>query len=253
MTSPLEKHDIRRPEEFDGLFSGAVSRVGDLVDKIVDEYNTVVRQVNKKAPELGFTMYWISIGMNEARKSLKEFLPVAQYLIKHATPVLSLYDSASQWITQVEGPISTLSNTINTSEPNLAHWSDDAYTSYDRVRTKQGQAATATAARAKFVAGWLASLAESNLKIATAVLNIVSGLAGNLAQAVVDTGAVISIPLAIDTLAKSVGDIVSKGLEQLVALADKFAEDISEYIDLLGQINDNSDLPDGKWPKLAPH
>lgn len=68
-------------------------------------------------------------------------------------------------------------------------------------------------------------------------------LAGKFAQATVEATTVINTPWAIDTLAASVGDIVTAGVDILLRIGECFVDALSNVRDIATQVGDYVRFP----------
>ncbi|WP_349876294.1 hypothetical protein ABIH81_19330 [Micromonospora sp. HUAS YX12] len=105
--------------------------------------------------------------------------------------------------------------------------------------------------KAEFISQWLFKIARSNVDYAVELAKIVTGLAGKLAQAATEASTVIDIPWAISTLAKSVGDLVTAGLNTLLTVGQRFMDALGNIRDIATQVGDYSKLPGSQWPQAV--
>lgn len=239
--------------DFTEPFNKAFEQINEGVKKCVEAYNNLVGKVRKWAWLLGAAaLLWIKHNLDKARKALEDIMAKVKYALEHQTPVISLMNVSFQWVNQVRTPVSELS--FPTTKPlndNLYKWSGDAAGSYNAKAAQQKGAVDDCVAKSEFISQWLFKVAKSNVDFAAKLAEIITGMAGKFAQALVDAGGVVTIPWAVDALASTVGDIVSKGLNLLVSIGQRLVEALGNVRDLTSQAGDHSKLPSGKWPEAV--
>lgn len=239
--------------EYTEPFNKAFDQINEGIKKCVDAFNSLVGKVKKWAWLLGAAaLWWIKRSLDKARQALQDIMAKIKYALEHQTPVISLMNISFDWVTKVRTPISELSfPTTKPRNENLYKWSGDASSSYNAKAGQQKGAVDDCVAKSEFISQWLFKIAKSNVDYAAKLAEIVTGLAGKFAQALIDAGGVITIPWAVDTLASAVGDIVSKGLNLLVNIAQRLVEALGNVRDLTSHAGDHSKLPGGKWPEAV--
>ncbi|MFJ9975362.1 hypothetical protein [Streptomyces cyaneofuscatus] len=241
--------DLEYGEPFNKAFDQI--RVG--VDLAVEGFNDVVSRVNEWAWLIGpAALLWIKHNIDAARRGLREVMDRVDHALEHQMPVLSLISMSFRWITEVKTPVSQLSFAI--SEPidqNLVKWTGDAARAYADKAAKQRAAVDESVLKAEFISQWLFKIARANVDYAVELATIATNLAGKFTQAAVDATTVINIPWAIDTLAKSVGDIVTAGLDTLLRIGERFVDALGNVRDIATQVGDYSKLPGGRWPEAV--
>lgn len=239
--------------EYRAPFLKAFEEVRTGVKKAIEEFNKIVDEVKHWAWLLGgAALWWIKNNLDAVREGLQKIIDRVRYAFAHELPVLSLITTSFSWVNEVKGPVSELSFT--TTEPrdeNLAKWTGDAASSYRDKANKQKAAVDETVAKAEFISQWLFKIAQANVDYAVELAKIVTSLAGKLTQAAITATTVIDIPWAIDTLAKSTGDLVTAGLDNLLSIGDRFVDALGNVRDLATQVGDHSKLPGGRWPEAV--
>lgn len=253
MTHPVKpRPNIQKPESFSGPFTKAVDEIEKGINAVISEVQRICAHVSSNSVALAPVAYWVSQALGQLSDTLKKIVPLVKKLLKHSMPVVALFETASDWYVQVSGPLTDTQNEIDHYQPNLSHWSDNAFTAYDRVRATQSNATTAIVDDAKAVAAFLETQAVDNLSFMLETAKIVTKLLGAMTDAAVDTAGIVSIPEALDKLAGSCGSIVEEGMNNLIDMVKKFAGDYAKTMDLFDQGNTRTYLPDGHWPKVAP-
>jgi hypothetical protein len=239
--------------EYTEPFNKAFDQISEGIKKCVDAFNDLVGKVRKWAWLLGAAaLWWIKRSLDKARKALEDIMAKVKYALEHQTPVISLMNISFEWVSKVRTPISELSFPCTKPQnENLYKWSGDAASSYNAKAGQQKGAVDDCVAKSEFISQWLFKIAKSNVDFAAKLAEIVTGMAGKFAQALVDAGGVITIPWAVDTLGSAVGDLVSKGLDLLVNIGQRLIEALGNVRDLTSQAGDHSKLPSGMWPEAV--
>jgi len=239
--------------EFTEPFNKSFDQINEGIKKCIDAFNGLVSKVKKWAWLLGPVALWfIKRGLDRARQALQDIMAKIKYALEHQTPVVSLMYISFQWVDQVRTPVSELSFPCTKPQnENLYKWTGDAASSYNAKAGQQKGAVDDCVAKSEFISQWLFKIAKSNVDFAAKLAEIVTGLAGKFAQALVDAAGVISIPWAIDTLGSAVGDLVTKGLNILVNIGQRLVEALGNVRDLTSQAGDHSKLPSGRWPEAV--
>ncbi|WBB69351.1 hypothetical protein [Micromonospora sp. WMMD812] len=239
--------------EYGEPFNKAFDQIRSGIDQGVAAFNEIVDRVNDWKWLLGpVALWWIKNNLDDVRDGLNSVLDRVDYALEHQLPVLSLINISFQWVNDVKTPVSDLS--FVTTEPvneNLAKWTGDAASSYNAKAVKQKAAVDETVLRAEFISQWLFKIAKANVDYAVELAKIVTGLTGKLVQAATEATTVIDLPWAISTLAKSVGDLVTAGLNLLLTIGQRFVDALGNVRDLATQVGDYSKLPEGRWPEAV--
>lgn len=236
--------------EYGEPFNKAFDQIRAGVDTAVATFNQIVEQVNDWRWLLGpAALWWIKHNLDNVRNALNGVLDRVDQALEHQLPVLSLINVSFRWVNDVKTPVSDLS--FVTTEPvneNLAKWTGDAARAYTAKTVKQKAAVDETVLKSEFISQWLFTIAKANVDYAVELAKIVTGLAGKLVQAAAEAGTVIDLPWAISTLAKSVGDLVTDGLDTLLTIGQRFVDALGNVRDIATQVGDHSKLPGGQWP-----
>jgi hypothetical protein len=239
--------------EYAPPFNTAFEQIDSNIDIAVAKFDEVVDNVRRWAWMLGFGgSWWIGRNLDDVRRGLDAIIGKVNHAVDHQLPVLSLISTSFSWVHDVKTPVSELS--FRTTEPaneNLYEWTGAAATAYNAKAGKQKAAIDETVVKAEFISGWLFGIAKENVAYAVELAKIVTDLAGKLTQAALDTASVIDIPFAIDTLAKSVGSLVTAGLNNLLTIGERLVDAIGDVRDLATQVGDHSKLPGGLWPEAV--
>lgn len=236
--------------EFGEPFNKAFEQISDGAEKAVDSFNDLVDTIIDWGWLLGApVLLYIKKKLDSAREKLIEVLDRVNYALEHQVPVLSLISTSFRWVGDVKTPVSGLSfATTEPSNENFAKWSGDAAGAHSAKMGKQKAAVDETVVKSEFISQWLFNIAKANVDYAVELAKIVTGLAGKFAQAAIEAGSVIDIPWAVSTLAKSVGDLVTAGLDNLLTIGQRFIDALGNVRDIATQVGDHSNLPGGAWP-----
>ncbi|WP_341720636.1 hypothetical protein QQG74_13575 [Micromonospora sp. FIMYZ51] len=236
--------------EYGEPFNKAFDQIRSGIDTTVDTFNQLVEKVNGWKWLLGpAALWWIKNNLDDVRGALNNVLDRVDQALEHQLPVLSLINISFRWVTDVKTPVSALS--FVTTEPdneNLAKWSGDAASAYHAKAGKQRAAVDETVVKSEFISQWLFKIAKANVDYAVELAKIVTGVTGKLVQAAAEATTVIDLPWAISTLAKSIGDLVTAGLNTLLTIGQRFVDALGNVRDIATQVGDHSKLPEGQWP-----
>ncbi|PZG02435.1 hypothetical protein [Micromonospora deserti] len=239
--------------EYGEPFNKAFDQIRSGIDTAVGTFNDIVDEVNDWKWLLGpAALWWIKQNLDTTRAALDAVLDRVDYALEHQLPVLSLINISFRWVNDVKTPISDLS--FVTTEPvneNLAKWTGDAASAYHAKAVKQKAAVDESVLKSEFISQWLFKIAKANVDYAVELAKIVTGLAGKLVQAATEATTVIDLPWAISTLAKSVGDLVTAGLDTLLTIGQRFVDALGNVRDIATQVGDYSKLPEGRWPQAV--
>jgi|GEM_PF-1851315 len=240
-------------QEYGPPFNEAFEQIHSGVEIAVEKFNETMDNINRWQWMLGAAaQWWIHDRSQQVRGHLETVLDRVDHAVDHQLPVLSLISTSFRWLDEVRTPVSELSfQVVDPLDQNLHRWTGEAATAYQSKLGHQQRAVDETVVKTEFVSQWLFGVARSNIEYAVELARVVTELAGHLAQAAVDTAAVINIPWAIDALAEAVGDLVTASLDNLLAIGERFVGSIGEKRDLAAQAGDHSRLPDGSWPQAV--
>ncbi|MEV6373683.1 hypothetical protein [Micromonospora musae] len=236
--------------EYGEPFNKAFDQIRSGVDSAVSSFNQVVDQVKEWKWLLGpAALWWIKHNLENVHAALNSVLDRVDRALEHQLPVLSLINVSFRWVHEVKTPVSDLSFvTTEPADENFAKWTGDAASAYNAKALKQKAAVDETVLKSEFISQWLFKIAKTNVDYAVELAKVVTGLAGRLAQAATEAGTVIDLPWAISTLAQSVGDLVTAGLDNLLSIGQRFVEALGNVRDIATQVGDYSKLPRGQWP-----
>ncbi|MEU6021925.1 hypothetical protein [Micromonospora sp. NPDC047134] len=239
--------------EYGEPFNKAFDQIRTGINTAIESFNQLVDKVNSWKWLLGpAALWWIKNNLDDVRGGLNNVLDRVDHALEHQLPVLSLINISFRWVTDVKSPVSNLS--FVTTEPdnqNLAKWTGDAASAYNSKAIKQKAAVDETVVKAEFISQWLFDIAKANVDYAVELAKIVTGLTGKLVQAVAEASTVIDLPWAISTLAKSIGDLVTAGLNTLLTIGQRFVDALGNVRDIATQVGDHSKLPGGQWPQAV--
>ncbi|MEH0828822.1 MULTISPECIES: hypothetical protein [unclassified Micromonospora] len=239
--------------EYGEPFNMAFDQIRSGIDTAVGKFNEIVDQVKEWKWLLGpAALWWIKHNLDATRSALNAVLDHVDRALEHQLPVLSLINTSFRWVNDVKRPVSDLS--FVTTEPvdeNLAKWTGDAASAYNAKAVKQKAAIDESVLKSEFISQWLFKIAKANVDYAVELAKIVTGLAGKLVQAAAEATTVIDLPWAISTLAESVGDSVTAGLNTLLTIAQRFVDALGNVRDIATQVGDYSKLPGGQWPQAV--
>ncbi|MGC5033757.1 hypothetical protein [Micromonospora sp. DT229] len=239
--------------EYGEPFNKAFDQIRTGINSAIESFNQLVDKVNSWKWLLGpAALWWIKNNLDDVRGGLNSVLDRVDHALEHQLPVLSLINISFRWVTDVKSPVSNLS--FVTTEPdneNLAKWTGDAASAYHSKAAKQKAAVDETVVKAEFISQWLFNIAKANVDYAVELAKIVTGLTGKLVQAAAEASTVIDLPWAVSTLAKSIGDLVTAGLNTLLTIGQRFVDALGNVRDIATQVGDHSKLPGGQWPQAV--
>ncbi|MBF9131046.1 hypothetical protein I0C86_19085 [Plantactinospora sp. S1510] len=239
--------------ELTGPYNEAFQKIQDGIKKAVDGFNSLVQKVNKWSWLLGAAaLLWVKRGLEAVRDALAKAIEKVKYALEHQVPVLSLIINSFRWVNSVKTPVSDLSFAITEpADQDLPKWTGDAASSYLHKAAQQKGAVDDMVLKAEFISQWLFKIAKSNVDFALELAKLVTGLAGEIIEAAGEAAGVITIPLIVETLSDSVGELVEAGLNRLVDVGSRFVEALGNVRDINGQVGDHTKLPGGRWPEAV--
>jgi len=176
-------------------------------------------------------------------------LDVADRVINHSAPIVSLFLTSMRWVDDAMSPISDIHSRIWTVRDgrDLADWDGQARTAYDDIVAQQQETTNAAKDLAAFMSSWVAEIAEDNVGYVKQLLDrlgdIVSTIAAGIV-ALVDSWGVFTLL----KIAELVGQFVGEAISQLGEIAVQIASALSRIIEAEQVLTDYSYFPDGTWP-----
>lgn len=247
---PVSKDALTFTEKFDKPFE--LMEKG--VDKAVKAFRDLVAKVKELWPWLPYPVQrWINDNLKTLSAQLKKVLKHIKHAMRHYAPVISLIYVSFAWIDEVKTPASGVWNDITASEhsdSNLSYWISGAADEYKTRKTEQVNAVGAVRDNAEEASKWLMAIAKDNVAYAVELAKVVSEIAGDIAQAAVDAAA-FNVPLVIDTLAGSVGTLVTAAFDAMLEIANRLAKAVSDERDLYSKRTDMSYFDNGEWPEAV--
>ncbi|MEV4210115.1 hypothetical protein [Micromonospora sp. NPDC049662] len=239
--------------EYGEPFNKAFDHIRAGTDEAIARFNEIVEQVQQWKWLLGpAALLWIKHSLESTKTALNVVLDRVEQALEHQLPVLSLIEVSFRWVNDVKTPVSELSSaTTDPANENLPKWTGDAASAYNAKALKQKAAVDESVVKSEFVSQWLFTIAKANVDYAVELAKIVTGLVGKLAQAASEGVTVIDLPWAISTLAESVGDMVTAGLDVLLTIGQRFVDALGNVRDIATQVGDHSKLPGGRWPEAV--
>jgi methyl-accepting chemotaxis protein len=251
MTSPAGQEELRK--QIDDAF--------ELAKKAVEEVKKYFQEVAENLSSWKVAliipppvMLWIREQMKKVGEHIKKLIDLVVYAVEHHLPVISLIVQSFNWLVNVKAPMSDLSAAAGNprqGNDNFYKWSGDARSAYDRRITDQRKAIDAVTANADFISAWLFKIVEANVKYMVELADFAAKMAGKIAKAAADTGTVINIPFAIDTLADQIGDVVEQGMKMLVDVGERFVQALGNVREITAVLTDHTNFPESKWPQAV--
>jgi len=242
------------PEALTAEFNRSIEQARTGVQQIIDGFNNLVEEIRGKAWLLGAgAILWIKHKLDDARAGLQKIVDKAQYLIDHSTPVVSLILTSFDWLSQVQKPASTAAGKVPVKRDKLVYWKGEAADAYNAKIPFQQAAASDMATKADFISTWLFTIAKGNVEYAVKAAENISMLAGELTQAAVDAGGVLTILEAVNTLAGAVGSLVENALNMLFDIANQVVDALQKMRDVNASMGNKAAMtgPGGTWPQAV--
>jgi hypothetical protein len=240
----------QRTNELDTKTKDCVSKFEEVVKKINDALNKVnwftdnIWFLNDEVDSLRDKVKEVATKLGEMRD--KMFV-----IIRGSVPVLSLYDAAFRWTTDLQAPISGLSGRVNSPEwlSLRGQWEGPASLAYFtvviplQVKAVDGLSATASA-----TSKWLAAVATSNLEFMLKILKLVVEVLEKIIAALTAGATVAGLLEAIGRIGDALGKSTTAIYEILSETASHIGKSIEQANAALNIVNDNGPFPGGNWP-----
>ncbi|MCP2322732.1 hypothetical protein HDA40_001239 [Hamadaea flava] len=256
MTSPGEPSGD--PTQHTSAVETAVRQIEETADQLVEDFDSLIQQFADNVvwltPVIGATAVWLlQETLQEIRVELDAVLDIAGEVLAHYTPVISLINISFHWLTAVKQPVSGMVPMIQQyATENLAYWEGGTANHYkQQVLPPQVGAAGELAAKAGFISEWLYAIAQANVEYAAKFSEVISAIAGDVAQAAVKAGTVIDIPFAISDLASIVKTLVQSGMDNLAGIGTRIVEAGENVRQIVSDRVDESKFPGGAWPQAV--
>lgn len=243
-----------------------LERIDKGMDQAMIEFDKVVSAANRfivmasaasasvvVGPVVGpATIWWVYSNMDEIKAALQKIIDLVKTVLRNGTPVLSLIHHSFAWLDDVMTPASAIAYDVGErADLNLMEWSGRPADRYKEIQTQQKQAVGEVVSRSNSISKWLMTIVQGNLKYAEQVLKIVTSLVGALVAAAVKAGFVITIPLALDTLAGQLGKIVESEMNLLISIAQRVVESLAGYRDMISLTGNQAILGPKGWPEAV--
>ncbi len=234
-----------------GEFDGAFKAVDTAVRQVIDDFNAGVKNVYDHRWVLGPLLYWVQQDLKRARDGLDKVLQIVRTAFEHHLPVVSLIYQSFGWLNQVKAPMTSLAGRAAHEEIVMRSWSGPARDVYNAKRDEQVKAIGDVGAKADFISGWLKDLAINNVAFMTELMRGVTDLVGKFAGAAIKTATVVGIPAAASDLGDMVADAVTKSLNALTKIAEKFMAALGDAQQIVSKITDRTLYDGGNWPQAV--
>ncbi len=246
------------PSQHTSAVEIAVRQIEETGDQMVEDFNALVEKLADNAwwltPVIGAAAVTaLSETLNGIKEKLDEVLDIAGEVLAHHTPVISLINISFHWLTAVKQPVSGLVPVIQQyATENLSYWEGGTASHYkQQIVPPQVGAAGELSAKAGFISEWLYSIAQANVDYVTKLAQVMSTIAGDVAQAAVKAGTIIDIPWAISDLASVVGTLVTTEVDNLTGIAQRIVEAGENVRQIVSDRVDDSKFPGGEWPQAV--
>jgi hypothetical protein len=245
-----------------GEWTTTINQAFDLAKKAVDEVNKGFQALIDHVSSWKLAaviipvpvVIWIKQQIKNVSEHMKLLIDLVRYAVERQTPIVSLIYQSFNWLEHVKAPMSELSSVA--SEPrqgnsNFNKWEGDAAKTYGQKIGKQVGAINAITSHADFISAWLYKIADENVKYMVELADFGAKMAGAIAKAAANTGTVINIPFAIDTLANEVGDAVEASVKQLINIGERFFSALGNVRDITSVLSDHTNFPSQQWPQAV--
>lgn len=238
-------------------FNKAFDQIREGIDKAVEAFEKIVNiAMDWKWGLAGGTgwaaQWWMKSNLDDIRDALNSVIERVNHAVERQLPVVSLIIASFRWLHDVYTPASELPSGITDPiSDNFWRWTGVAANAYKAEVTKQVSAAKDIVEKSDFISQWLFKVGQGNLDYAVGLAKIVTGIAGDLAQAASEAVTVIDLPWALSTLAGTIGDLVTAGLDNLLDIGVRFVEALGNVRDIVAEVGDHTNFPGGKWPQTV--
>ncbi|GLY99333.1 hypothetical protein [Actinoplanes sp. NBRC 103695] len=243
------------PDAMTAEFRRAIEQARTGIGQIVESFNSIVEKVHDWGLLAGgAVLLWAKEKLDEFRTKLVELVGKAQHMVEHSTPIVSLIITSFEWLERVQKPATGVAGQIAVKGDRLVYWKGAAAETYGAKLPFQQAATSDMAAKADFISTWLFTIAKANVDYARSLGSYVSEIAGGLISAAATATTVIGIPWAIDQLAKIVGGLVTKALDDTMNMASRLVEVLKSARDAKASVNNVEKLagpPVGTWPQAV--
>lgn len=243
-----------RPEtaaerDFTQPLETAYRQIGDTINTVIDACARAVRHV---ADTLGPTVFLVKKALDSIVADVKRLVALVKYAVEHHVPVVSLIVQSFRWLSAVQSPVSDLSAPVmEARNPELEHWSGSGASAYWKRMGAQQAAINEVATKAAYISEWLMKIATANVKYVVELATTVVDIASKFVQFGIEGVSIVAIPQAISTLAKEVGNILSKGIGLMVGYANVVMAALGDARDIVSEVGDHTKFPNGRWPQAV--
>jgi len=232
----------------------AVEQIREGIKAIVDKFNAAIDQCNSKWFYLSPAVkLWINRSLDKFREAIDKILAIVGEVLAHYAPVTSLVNISFHWLDAVKKPVSGMVSPVSGwANANLAYWEGGAAKHYNmQVLPDQKDATDALGQKAGFISEWLYEIAISNIQYVTDLSTVVGDILGEITTAAIESLDLINIPWAIDRLANAVGQLVTKGVNNLLSIVQRIVEAGGRARSAISDRVDESKFPGGSWPQAV--
>lgn len=239
---------------------------------LLQDFNRAFQQVSEALPKarkhfgeitghLKFNPIMLSpaaaLGVKRCVKTIGDALDkveqLAKYAVSHQTPVVSLIVQSFNWVTDVKAPMSTMSGQAAdwTVNENLRNWTGKAADTYRDKAARQGEAMASVTGKADFISKWLFAIVRSNVDFMAKLAEIATAFAGKVVEVSINATGGITLPVSVVSLAKAIGEVVTKGMDALIEIGKRFVAALGDALDIESDKADQKVLPGGAWPQAV--
>lgn len=246
------------PEYQVKTFGAIFSKMESDFREVVDKYTTAIDHISDWAFLLSPVLLLIKEGMDSIKEGLDKLAKLIDYALRHQLPVVSLVFQAFRWVHDVQRPLNGVYAHQDPGIPQgpayhneeIATWEGAAKTVYDGKVTAQVNAVDAMATKADDISQWLMEIAQTNVEYMTKLATMVGDFLKAITEAAIDAATVIGIPFSVSSLSDAISALVSKGIELLVQVANRFMNTLERIRDTNSWMNDKA-LPAARWPQAV--
>lgn len=262
MAPPIEPSAI---EETTRALQAAYEQLGVARAECAAQYDRIVDGVRAlgvgalaaggTGPLLPVTLiggWMIDDSLDRLHNALRRGLDIADKVLNHGTPIVSLFLVSIDFLTEVRAPVSAMSGRVEQpQDDNLAYWTGLAADAYKAKRDRQKLAVDRVAANAAAVSEWLYKVGQYNVDYAVRIMQSLAEAALNMVAVAVDAAGVISLPFALDKLAETINGLISVCVTELIGLASRFAAVAGDVQKITSQGTDVTAFPEFGWPQAV--
>lgn len=244
-------------EELRAEWGRFVNTADSLIARVEQEVqsNVWLRLVEWWTAELATRLEVIRRTIDEAGKGIETLLQLLSETVQRVSEVTSLFEKAMVYTTTLNSELSDISEKMN-GALNLIYWRGPTKDSYDQKVQEQIKAVVNTHEKVQHTGTWLASVGSENLAIVAELGDRVGAVLGAVATGTADAaftgaGAYTQAVFVLHMLSEAIGQTVTQAISYVAKLPQHLARISTQVTNLRSTSENNTGLPDGRWPQVA--